>query len=172
MRGGALVCELHAHTAWSDGDLSLGVVVDLYGMAGFDVHCVSDHVLRSDDPWPLRHGRPCLDATNVGAYLAERERTRALSAYGLLLVPGPRADVQRPEPGPRRSRSRTAQPRRHGRWAGRCDGDGAHSGRGDSRRPPARLRADADRPVPTVLLRAVPAGAARALRSRGALQRA
>ena len=44
----------------------------------------ADHVLRGDDPWPLRHGRPCLDATNVGAYFAEieRERARALSAYG------------------------------------------------------------------------------------------
>jgi len=42
--------------------------------AGFDVLCVTDHVLRRDDPWPLRHGRPCLDATNVGAYLAEIER--------------------------------------------------------------------------------------------------
>jgi hypothetical protein len=65
-------------------------VVDLYGMAGFDVLCVTDHVLRGDYPWPLRHERPCVDTTNVGAYLAEieRERASARSAYGLLLVPG------------------------------------------------------------------------------------
>jgi len=52
MRGGAspLLSELHAHTTWSDGELSLGAVVDLYGTAGFDVLCVTDHVLRGDDP--------------------------------------------------------------------------------------------------------------------------
>jgi predicted metal-dependent phosphoesterase TrpH len=99
-RARALLCELHAHTTWSDGELSLGEVVDLYGTAGFDVLCVTDHVLRSDDPWPLRHGRPCLDATNVGAYLAglERERARALSAYGLLLVPGLELTYNDPDP--------------------------------------------------------------------------
>jgi 3',5'-nucleoside bisphosphate phosphatase len=102
MRGGMrpLLCELHAHTTWSDGELSLGAVVDLYGAAGFDVLCVTDHVLRSDDPWPLRHGCPCVDATNVDAYLAEleRERARALSAYGLLLVPGLELTYNDPNP--------------------------------------------------------------------------
>jgi hypothetical protein len=95
-----LLCELHAHTSWSDGELSLGAVVDLYGTAGFDVLCVTDHVPRSDDPWPLHHGRACLDATNVGAYLAEieRERARALSAYGLLLVPGLELTYNDPSP--------------------------------------------------------------------------
>jgi 3',5'-nucleoside bisphosphate phosphatase len=102
MRGRArpLLCELHAHTTWSDGELSLGAVVDLYGAAGFDVLCVTDHVLRGDDPWPLRHGRPCVDARNVGGYLAEieRERVRALSAYGLLLVPGLELTYNDPNP--------------------------------------------------------------------------
>ena len=60
MREGArpLLCELHAHTTWSDGELSLAAVVDLYGTAGFDVLCVTDHVLRRDDPWPLERDRP------------------------------------------------------------------------------------------------------------------
>jgi hypothetical protein len=102
MREGArpLLCELHAHTTWSDGELSLAAVVDLYGTAGFDVLCVTDHVLRRDDPWPLRHGRACVDATNVGVYLAEieRERARALSAYGLLLAPGFELTYNDPDP--------------------------------------------------------------------------
>jgi hypothetical protein len=99
-RARPLLCELHSHTTWSDGELSLGGVVDLYGTAGFDVLCVTDHVLRRDDPWPLRHGRPCVDATNIGAYLAEinREGTRALSAYGLLLVPGFELTYNDPNP--------------------------------------------------------------------------
>lgn len=86
----SLLCELHAHTTWSDGQLSLRELVDLYGTAGFDVVCVTDHVLRTDDPWPIRHGRQCVTAANVEAYLADikKESARALSDYGLLLVPG------------------------------------------------------------------------------------
>ncbi|HLM93150.1 MAG TPA: hypothetical protein VK273_05015 [Gaiellaceae bacterium] len=41
-----LLCELHAHTAWSDGELSLGAVVDLYGRAGFDVLCITEATIR------------------------------------------------------------------------------------------------------------------------------
>jgi hypothetical protein len=95
-----MLCELHAHTSWSDGELSMGALVDLYGRAAFDVLCVTDHVLRGDDPWPLRNGRPCVDATNVDAYLAEveRERARGLSAYGLLLVPGFELTYNDPNP--------------------------------------------------------------------------
>lgn len=33
----SLLCELHAHTTWSDGSLELEQVVDLYGLRGFDV---------------------------------------------------------------------------------------------------------------------------------------
>jgi hypothetical protein len=90
VRVSALLCELHAHTTWSDGELSLRELVDLYGRAGFDVLCVTDHVLRGDDPWPAEHGRPCVNEDNLAAYLAEieRERTRALSMFGMLLVPG------------------------------------------------------------------------------------
>jgi hypothetical protein len=154
MREGArpLLCELHAHTTWSDGELSLAGVVDLYGSAGFDVRCVTDHVLRSDDPWPLRNGRPCVDATNVR--LPRRDRARARSrALGL---PTPararlRAHVQRPEPGQGRSRrrGRAAQPRRDRRRAGSGDGAGARRGRRDSRRAPARLRPTPAVPFPT-----------------------
>jgi hypothetical protein len=86
-----LLCELHAHTMWSDGALSLGELVDLYGRSGFDVLCVTDHVTRTDDPWwapdvPPRGVHP----GNHGAYLAEIEgqAARAARDYGLLLLPG------------------------------------------------------------------------------------
>jgi hypothetical protein len=90
VRRPALLCELHSHTTWGDGELSLPELVDLYGTAGFDMLCVTDHVLRADDPWPADNGRACVSADNVPDYLAEieRERARALSAFGLLLVPG------------------------------------------------------------------------------------
>jgi predicted metal-dependent phosphoesterase TrpH len=86
-----LLCELHAHTHWSDGALSIGELVDLYGRAGFDVLCVTDHVARTDDPWlppsaPLRG----LDERRHAEYVLEldSQAERARSEYDLLLVPG------------------------------------------------------------------------------------
>jgi hypothetical protein len=86
--GPALLCELHAHTTWSDGELSMRELVDLYGRAGFDVLCITDHVLRSDDPWhPLDS---CVYEGNFASYLAavEAEAERARAVYDLLVVPG------------------------------------------------------------------------------------
>ena len=48
MDGNLLLCELHAHTTWSDGVLTVTELVDLYGRHEFDVLCITDHALRSD----------------------------------------------------------------------------------------------------------------------------
>jgi 3',5'-nucleoside bisphosphate phosphatase len=86
-----LLCELHAHTRWSDGALTLPELVDLYGRNGFDVLCVTDHVNRRDDPW-LPALAPCrgIHAANHADYLAEIEAQaeRARREYDLLLLPG------------------------------------------------------------------------------------
>jgi hypothetical protein len=81
-----LLCELHSHTSWSDGELSLPELVDIYGQNGFDVLCITDHCLRTDDPSPNR----CVHAANYGGYLSEieAESLRARNEYDLLLVPG------------------------------------------------------------------------------------
>jgi hypothetical protein len=86
-----LLCELHAHTMWSDGALSLGGLVDLYGRSGFDVLCVTDHVNRTDDPWWAPDVPPRgIHAGNQAAYFAEidAQSARAARDYGLLLLPG------------------------------------------------------------------------------------
>src|SRR5215217_5584899 len=84
MQGDLLLCELHAHTTWSDGELALPELVDLYGSFGFDVLCVTDHLLPPGDEWAG------LATEIVPAYLEEieREARRALAQYRLLLVPG------------------------------------------------------------------------------------
>jgi predicted metal-dependent phosphoesterase TrpH len=87
-----LLTELHAHTTWSDGVLSPRELVDLHGQAGFDVLCITDHVVRSDDPWldvSQREGN-ALTAARYDLYLTEieREAARAERAYGLLVVAG------------------------------------------------------------------------------------
>jgi hypothetical protein len=86
-----LLCELHAHTTWSDGALALPQLVDLYGRAGFDVLVVTDHVNRPDDPLlpPNSSPRGVL-ASRADAYLAEieAEAARACAEYDLLVLPG------------------------------------------------------------------------------------
>ncbi|HEX6680912.1 MAG TPA: PHP domain-containing protein, partial [Gaiellaceae bacterium] len=76
------LCELHAHSTWSDGALDLPALVDLYGGAGFDVLAVTDHVHRS--------GACGISAASFTAYLAavEAEAERAATRYGLLVIPG------------------------------------------------------------------------------------
>jgi predicted metal-dependent phosphoesterase TrpH len=79
-----LLCELHAHTSWSDGSLSLPELVDLYGNAGFDVLAVTDHVVIGSA------ARQYVHAGNYAEYLAaiEFEAARARDAYDLLVIPG------------------------------------------------------------------------------------
>ena len=92
-RAAPLLCELHAHTTWSDGALSLRELVDLYGGLGFDALCVTDHTCRTDDPWlggRKRRRRRAITAPNHADYLAAltREAARARKRYELLLLPG------------------------------------------------------------------------------------
>lgn len=91
-RIGPLLAELHAHTTWSDGAFSIGQLVDIYGMRGFDVLCVTDHTVRADDPWldPDQRGdRHICDKSHDG-YIDElvREADRARGLYDLLVLPG------------------------------------------------------------------------------------
>ena len=84
MQSNLLLCELHAHTTWSDGFLTMTELVDLYGRHGFDVLCVTDHLLHSDSRrFRLRH-------QTHAHYLAtiQRESRWAREQYDLLLVPG------------------------------------------------------------------------------------
>ena len=76
-----LLCELHAHTTWSDGDLSVRELCDLYGRRGFDVLAVTDHAPREQRE---------VHAGNYHAYLANlrSEALRARELYDLLVVPG------------------------------------------------------------------------------------
>jgi predicted metal-dependent phosphoesterase TrpH len=77
-----LLCELHAHTTWSDGALTLTELVDVYGRHGFDVLCVTDHVLPA--------GAPYVTEAQHERYVTaiDREARRAREQYDLLLVPG------------------------------------------------------------------------------------
>ena len=75
-----LLCELHAHTTWSDGALSVRELADLYGRAGFDVLAVTDHTVPG----------ACVQEVAFPDYLAEveEEAQRARRLYDLLMIPG------------------------------------------------------------------------------------
>ena len=87
-----LLCELHAHSRWSDGVLTVGQLADLYGRSGFDVLCVTDHTVRDDDPWRGSDGwvDRSVGPETWSRYAAEieREASRARATYGMLVVPG------------------------------------------------------------------------------------
>src|SRR5581483_597983 len=85
-----LLCELHAHTTWSDGALGVRELCDLYGRHGFDVLAVTDHT--------TLHGN--VQASSFPDYLAEieAEGERARRLYGLLVLPGLELTHEAPEP--------------------------------------------------------------------------
>ena len=93
-----LLCDFHVHTQWSDGKLTVGEVVDLYGTTGkFDVIAITDHILMKKDLL-ARAGRLAtlgrrafgLREGDFAAYLEDirTEAKRALERYGMLVVPG------------------------------------------------------------------------------------
>jgi predicted metal-dependent phosphoesterase TrpH len=93
-----LLCDFHIHTRWSDGQLTLREVCDLYGRTGhFDVIAITDHILMERDLL-ARAGRLLtlgrrhfsLTAERFPEYLAEieAEAARAMERYGLLVLPG------------------------------------------------------------------------------------
>lgn len=92
-----LLCELHAHSTWSDGSLSIPQLVDLYGGAGFDVLAVTDHVTRHEKAW---HPGVGLTSRSHESYLQQvlQEAERARSSHGLLVVPGLELTFDDPDP--------------------------------------------------------------------------
>lgn len=80
-----LLCELHAHSTWSDGELGLADLAGLYGARGFDVLAITDHVVRADDA-----SSHAVDEHAFAAYLAAigGVAERALRDHGMLVIPG------------------------------------------------------------------------------------
>jgi predicted metal-dependent phosphoesterase TrpH len=93
-----LLCDFHVHTRWSDGKLCVAEVIDLYGSTGkFDVIAITDHILTKNDLLAKAGRLATLGRRAFGvreqdfdAYLANvrEEGQRALTQYGMLVVPG------------------------------------------------------------------------------------
>ena len=93
-----LLCDFHVHTQWSDGKLTVGEVVDLYGSTGkFDAIAITDHILMKNDMLARAGRLATLGRRAFGvreddfpAYLADIEThaKRAWDTYGMLVIPG------------------------------------------------------------------------------------
>jgi len=87
-----LLADFHIHTTWSDGKLSIGEVVDLFGASGHDVIAITDHIVNTDSivgKVTHRFGLT-LTAGTFDAYAeeVERERRRAWDEYGMIVLTG------------------------------------------------------------------------------------
>jgi predicted metal-dependent phosphoesterase TrpH len=87
-----LLCDFHVHTTYSDGELPLKEVVDLFGRSGHDVIAVTDHIVNRDNglgriAHAIRHS---LNPETWKRYFEElrREAERAWRSYGMLVIPG------------------------------------------------------------------------------------
>jgi predicted metal-dependent phosphoesterase TrpH len=86
-----LLCELHAHTTWSDGSLTSRELCDLYGCAGFDVLAITDHTTQTPGH---------VDEEAFEPYLEElaSEAVRARLLYDLIVIPGLELTVENADP--------------------------------------------------------------------------
>jgi len=87
-----LVADLHIHTQWSDGRLSIPEVVDLFGRSGHDVIAITDHIVNGDNAIGKVTHRLGLTVTkeNFDAYRAEieSEARRAWDQYRMIVIAG------------------------------------------------------------------------------------
>lgn len=84
--------DLHIHSDFSDGKLSIAEIVDLYGSKGFSAIAITDHLADSQSltGFVTHQLKLSLSASNMMQYLEtiEREARRAREKYNMLLIPG------------------------------------------------------------------------------------
>lgn len=86
------LADLHVHSNFSDGHLSVAELVDFYGQRGFGAIAVTDHICEQNTflGMAARYLEKTLTPKTFALYQQELERQgqRALSEYGMVLIPG------------------------------------------------------------------------------------
>jgi len=84
--------DLHIHSNFSDGKLSVAEIVDLYGSKGYSAIAITDHLADSKTltGFVTRKLKLSLSEQNMDCYLEtlRQEKIRALEQYNMLLIPG------------------------------------------------------------------------------------
>ena len=87
-----LKCDLHIHSNYSDGRLSISEIVDLYGGRGFGAIAITDHLCeRRNIIGRISHRfNYSLSRKNFSQYMdeIEKEGERAWNKFGMLVIPG------------------------------------------------------------------------------------
>lgn len=87
-----MLADLHIHSTYSDGKLSIGEIVDLFGSRGVNIIAITDHLC--EEQTFLGKASKALSKTltkeTFPLYLEEikREAERAKREYGMLVLPG------------------------------------------------------------------------------------
>jgi predicted metal-dependent phosphoesterase TrpH len=85
-----LLCDFHIHTTFSDGEMKLKEVIDLYGVNGFDVIAITDHIFDTQCRHSLEMIRKGMNVDNFKKYLLALKKVAsyAQDKYDLLVIPG------------------------------------------------------------------------------------
>ncbi|HDH86631.1 MAG TPA: phosphotransferase, partial [Desulfobacteraceae bacterium] len=85
-----LLCDFHIHTTFSDGEMKLKEVIDLYGINGFDVIAITDHVFDTQCSHSLNMIRKGAYVGNFDRYFwaIKKVSSYAREKYDLLIIPG------------------------------------------------------------------------------------
>lgn len=88
----SMKCDLHIHSSFSDGKLSIPEIVDLYGQNGFGAIAVTDHLCEQNNLiGRVSHGmKYSLSKESFDEYMETllEEKERAWVEYEMLLIPG------------------------------------------------------------------------------------
>jgi signal transduction histidine kinase len=85
-----LLTDLHIHTAFSDGTLSLEEVIGIYGEAGFDAIAITDHFFDTQTLRSLEIHKEGKSIKDVASYFKKIEEVArwAKQTFDLLVMPG------------------------------------------------------------------------------------
>lgn len=87
-----LKCDLHIHSQFSDGKLTVPEIVDLYGQHGFGAIAITDHLCEKNGVvGRVSHGLSYSLTEEIFPYYMEtlkNEADRAMRQYGMLVIPG------------------------------------------------------------------------------------
>lgn len=86
------LADLHVHSTYSDGSLSIAELVDLFGARGFGCIAITDHVCERHTIMGVaaRYMKITLTEDTFTKYLDEihEQAERAMRQYGMLVLPG------------------------------------------------------------------------------------
>ncbi|MBX3021180.1 MAG: hypothetical protein KF799_05830 [Bdellovibrionales bacterium] len=87
-----ILADLHVHSRYSDGHLTIAELVDFYGQRGFGCIAITDHICERNTFLGLaaKYLKYTLTPESFPAYLAEihREAERAWERYRMVVIPG------------------------------------------------------------------------------------